>query len=56
MWISKKKYEAELEKAERRGAEAYYPYYRAVKRLERYIYAEQKRESLVKFMEERNDA
>jgi hypothetical protein len=56
MWISKKKYKAELEKAERRGAEKYYPYYKACKRLERYIEAEQKRENMVKSMEARNDA
>lgn len=56
MWISKKKYKAELEKAERRGAEKYYPYYKACKRLERYIEAEQKRENMVKSMEARRDA
>lgn len=56
MWISKKKYAAELAKAERRGAEKYYPYYKACKRLERYIEAEQKREVIVKGMEARKDA
>lgn len=56
MWISKKKYKAELAKAERKGAEKYYPYYKACKRLERYIDAEQKREDFVKGMEARKDA
>lgn len=70
MWISKKKYEnimakheaeiarlvEEIARAERRGAERYYPYYKACKRLERYIEAEQKRENMVKSMEARNDA
>lgn len=52
MWISKKKYKAELAKAERRGAEKYSPYYKACKRLERHIEAEQKRENMVKAMED----
>ena len=70
MWISKKKYEGtmakyeaeiarlveEIARAERRGAEKYYPYYKACKRLERYIEAEQKRENMVKSMEARQDA
>lgn len=56
MWIRKKKYLAEIERAERRGAEKYYPYYRACKRLEQYIDAEQKREKIVKFMEARENA
>jgi hypothetical protein len=56
MWISKKKYKAELEKAERRGEEKYRPYYKAIKRLERYADAEIKRENMVKSMEARNDA
>lgn len=56
MWISKKKYEAELERAKRMGEKKYYPYYKACKRLERYIEAELKRQDMVKSMEERNDA
>lgn len=56
MWIRKKKYMAEIERAERRGAEKYYPYYRACKRLEHYIEAEQKRGKIVKFMEAKKDA
>jgi cell fate (sporulation/competence/biofilm development) regulator YlbF (YheA/YmcA/DUF963 family) len=56
MWISKKKYKAEIEKAERRGAEKYRPYYKACKRLEQYVDAEQKREKIVQFMEARENA
>jgi uncharacterized tellurite resistance protein B-like protein len=52
MWISKKKYMAELAKAERMGEDKYYPYYVFCKRLKRHIEAEQKRAGLVKFMTE----
>lgn len=56
MWISKKKYEAEIERAKRMGEKKYYPYYKACKQLEQYALAELKRENMVKSMEERNDA